>query len=164
MSDPREAEIRRHQERAAQLRADAEAALERGDAKAAAVATNQALLRDELVELIRAGGLPAGSRVGTLGTDMDVAQVRSRGAAVSEAKTDKKTRTLFQRLLHDRKASLPEWVATQKGLDVEVAKSWVKRKGHGGRAIPRSWADKLAKEFEEPRLSQPDSWPSGIRE
>src|SRR6185436_18882684 len=58
-------------------------------------------------ELRRAEGLHGARRVGTVGT-MEAAQVRSRGAAVSEAKTDKKTRTQFQEKLHAAKVSLPE--------------------------------------------------------
>lgn len=164
MPSPRDAEIARLRDEAARLREESAAALDRGDARAAAYALDRALLREEMARLLGERPSTEGAGVGTLGTPMQTAQPRSRGAAVSEARTDKKTRTLFQRLLHERNASLPEWVATQKGLDLEVAKSWVKRKGHGARAVPRAWADKLAKEFREPALSRPESWPAGIRE
>lgn len=157
--DSRRLEVDKLIAEARALRARALEARKRRDAEACAAALDEALLLEAVAERLRGG-----AQVGTLGTQMDTAQVRSRGAAVSAARTNTRTRTPFQRCLHERGHSLPEWVATQKGLDVEQAKSWVKRKGHGGRAIPRAWADKLAKEFEEPALAHPDSWPSGIRE
>ena len=111
-------------------------------------------------------GLPRGRRMGTVGTDME-AQARSRGAAISDAKT--KAKTLFQASLRARGASIPEWVGIQakrgyKGLSVEAVKSWCKKPGHGGRPVPRVWAERIAAEFEQPPLADPDSWPNGIRE
>lgn len=88
---------------------------------------------------------------------------RSRGAAISAAKTT--ANTLFQQHLKDRGLSIPEWVASKGkgGPSVEQARSWCKPKGKGGRAVPAAWANKLAREFGDPRLTQPESWPAGIR-
>lgn len=148
------------------LRTRGYAALDAGDGRLAQELLDRAIMRSEIADALEAGegqGLPRARKMGTLGTKMEVAQVRSKGASVSASKTNKAHRTRFQELLHERNVSLPEWVATQKGLNVETAKSWVKRPGKGGRPIPRLWADRIAAEFEAPEMAEASSWPSGIR-
>lgn len=112
-------------------------------------------------------------RLGHLGTLGAVeVQTRSRGAAVSAAKTSTKTRTLFQQKLIERELSVPEWAnARHKNgqgrpvkVGAETAKSWNKRPGKGGRPVPREWADIIATEFDDMRLALPEAWPNGIRE
>lgn len=150
-------------EKAAEKDRAGQAALEAGDARAAAVALHQAnVLRLAASELERLGrnALPAPRKMRTIGT-MEMPQVRSRGAAVSEAKT--KDPTLFQEILAHHRSSLPEWAARQRDLSHNTAQSWVKR-GKGGRPIPRRWADRLAAEFDDVRLADPANWPKGIRE
>lgn len=104
-----------------------------------------------------------------MGTDDMEAPSPSAGANISAAKT--KARLPFQRALIKRNLSLPEWARAQRKprLEVETAKSWVKKKGAGGRPCPRFWADRIAAEFvdaegksEVPAVKA--SWPSGIRE
>lgn len=165
MQDRRAQEIARIRAQAAQLRADSDAALARGDAAGCARSADLAAIAEMAADMLESGEVPlrARSKMGTVGT-MEAAQVRSKGASVSAAKTDKRTRTRFQELLQEANVSLPEWAATKRGLNVETAKSWVKRPGKGGRAIPREWANKLADEFKSPDLAEHDAWPNGIRE
>lgn len=102
--------------------------------------------------------LQQSDEMGTIGT-MD----KTTGAAVSAAKT--KHPTLFQQRLHERGLSLPGWAATKKKFELEIerAKSWVKKPGKGGRPVPRVWADMIAGEFDDPGLADPKNWPNGIR-
>jgi hypothetical protein len=104
---------------------------------------------------------------GTLGT-MEAPQVRTRSAAVSASMIDTTRKVLFWTVLGKAKLSLPEWVAKHKAkhpdLNENTARSWVKRPGKGGRPAPRAWADRLADEFDEPRLKLAKNWPNGIRE
>jgi len=96
---------------------------------------------------------------GTLGTEMSTADV-SWGAAIAKAR--RKARWPFQRALDKIGKSLPEW-ARERGAKVENVKSWLKKPGHGGRPVPRVWAERIAKEFPTVR-AVPESWPNGIRE
>jgi hypothetical protein len=103
-----------------------------------------------------------------MGTDME-ANSPSPGANISAAKT--KSRHPFQRALIKRNLSLPEWARAQKKhpIEVETAKSWLKKPDKGGRKISRAWADRIEKEFKDEK-GRPEvpavnaSWPSGIRE
>lgn len=106
--------------------------------------------------------LQEGAAIGTMGSMETVAP--SPGGAVSAGKT--KFPTPFQKALHKRGLSLPGWVVTKKKfhLKLETAKGWVKRPGKGGRPVPRLWADRIAAEFGEPTLADPDNWPNGIRD
>lgn len=108
--------------------------------------------------------------IGTIGTQTMEAQSPTPGANISAAKT--KGRWPFQRALIKRNLSLPEWARAQKKphvIEVETAKSWLKKSEKGGRKIPRSWADRIELEFrdEKGRSEVPAtnaSWPSGIAE
>jgi hypothetical protein len=100
---------------------------------------------------------------------MQAVQEKSRGAAVSAGMVAPENRdVLLWQVLSLRGLSLPEAVAGLKhkypALNEGTARSWVKRPGKGGRPIPRMWADRLAKEFKQPRLRLPESWPNGIRD
>ncbi len=162
----RDREVAQLRREALELRATSRRLMDAGDRAGAVLAVERALLREDIADGLEAGEgaapLRPGHKIGTLGT-MEAAQVRSKGASVSASKTNKAHRTRFQALLHERNVSLPEWAATQKSLNVETAKSWVKRPGKGGRPIPRMWADRIAAEFAAPEMAESSSWPSGIR-
>lgn len=119
------------------------------------------LAADALKKLEERARLQAEFEVGTISTVQAVI-ARCPGAAVSEAKIH--APTLFQNHLIERGMSLPMWVATKSKfkLKVNTAQSWVKP-GKGGRRIPRTWADRIAAEFNDPRLSDSGNWPRGIR-
>lgn len=106
--------------------------------------------------------LPKRRKVGTL-LAVDAIATPSRGANISAAKTVNPWP--WQKALQTRGLSIPEWVLAKgkKGPRLETARSWVKAKGRGGRAIPALWAERLAEEFEDPALLLPESWPCGIR-
>lgn len=89
---------------------------------------------------------------------------QSRGGAIASARST--NLTVWRKHLQKRRMSLPQWIAAQgaAGPSLEAARSWTKQRGMGGRAIPRRWADALAKEFEAPELTRAESWPCGIRE
>lgn len=159
--------------RTVQIMADAVAAIKDPGLKARMLATELARAERNLedsrndlqaVEAIlgAAEGLQVLRGLGTIGSMESAAP--SQGGAVSAGKT--KSPTLFQKALHDRGMSLPEWAATKKRfhLKAETAKNWVKRPGKGGRPVPRQWADRIAAEFGDPALSNPDNWPNGIRD
>lgn len=116
---------------------------------------------EALEVILSAERLPGEAVMGTMGSVNQVSL--SQGGAVSAGKT--KTPTRFQKALHKRGMSLPEWASTKKKfrLNPETAKGWVKRPGKGGRPIPREWADRIAREFGDPALLDPDNWPNGIR-
>lgn len=117
---------------------------------------------EALEAILGAERLQGSAGLGTMGSMEIVAP--SQGGAVSAGKT--KEPTLFQKALHKRGMSLPEWVATKKKfhLKPEKAKSWVKKPGKGGRPVPRDWASRIAAEFGDPDLLDPESWPNGIRD
>lgn len=102
------------------------------------------------------------AQVRTIGT-VQPATNRSQGATISEAKIQ--APTLFQAHLIEKGLSLPEWVLTKSNFKLKenTVQSWVKP-GDGGRRIPREWADRIAAEFNDPRLRKPENWPKGIRE
>lgn len=108
--------------------------------------------------------------IGTMGTPNMEASSPSAGANISAAKT--KGRWPFQRALIKRNLSLPEWARAQKKpnlIEVETAKSWLKKPSKGGRKCPREWADRIEAEFKDERGKSEvpavnASWPSGIRE
>lgn len=120
-------------------------------------------------ELGKTGGLTNMYPEGTVpGTQMQ-APSPSHGANISAAKS--KGRTAFQAALIKRNLSVPEWARAQRKprVEVESAKSWVKRSSKGARKIPRFWADRIADEFkdEKGRSEVPAtlaSWPNGIME
>lgn len=119
----------------------------------------EAAVLDELARGLRS--VPVSGKTGA----MEVG-TRSRGASVTAGRV--KHGFAFQEALKARGLSLPEWVATQRGLALEAAKSWVKRPGKGGRSIPRVWANRIAAEFmgdDGVSLVPADesSWPSGIQ-
>lgn len=127
----------------------------------AVVAIDSALatiVRD--IEAMARPGLHPGEQTGTLGT---MQPARTPGHKVSERKT--LNPTPFQKALqrHQPPLSMPAWVATQKDLKLSTAASWCKRPGHGGRPVPRAWADRIAAEFGDLSLADPASWPNGIR-
>ena len=106
-----------------------------------------------------------------MGTNMQAPSSPSAGANISAAKS--KARLPLQVALIKRNASLPEWVEEQnkkkRKLNVETAKSWLKKSPRGARKVPRSWADRIAAEFvdEKGRSEVPAtaaSWPNGINE
>ena len=90
-------------------------------------------------------------------------QEQSRGAAISAAKTW--SEAPFQAHLRKRRLSIPEWHARlgKSAPSVNTVRSWVKQPGHGGRSVPREWAERLAEEFGDPSLLLAVSWPNGIR-
>jgi hypothetical protein len=135
---------------------------DRGDVEGAIAAYSQAEVNRRVADGLER--LRKAPEMGTLGTMQMAADVRSRGAAVSAAKTDPKHRTPFQEALQERNLSLPEWVAKHKGLKLNTAKSWTKRQGFGGRPVPAAWARRIASEFSLPQLLLPESWPCGIRD
>jgi hypothetical protein len=107
--------------------------------------------------------LRARGKIGTVGT-----MNPSRGALISSAKL--KFPTAWQAELARRGLSIADWVEAAKKRygeesvpPVDTVRSWTKRKGKGGRPIPGVWADRLATEFEDGSLADPDSWPAGIR-
>lgn len=86
---------------------------------------------------------------------------RSHGARVAAGKSGKRWPW---RLYLDRAGlSVPEW-ASKHEVHPEIVKSWLKANGHGGRAIPRTWAVRISEEFNAPELRDPACWPLGIRE
>lgn len=120
--------------------------------------------RELAAELERLSGA---SEVGTVGT-MHVQPDRSRGAAISAGKAQNSRQWPLRKALTRRGLSVPEW-ARQTKRNVNVAKSWLKAPGSGGRPIPRAEADAIATEFagsrgksEVPAVNA--SWPCGIRE
>jgi hypothetical protein len=116
----------------------------------------------KMEEAAKLEGLRSTGKKGTLGVpNMQAAANASRGAKVSMARTAKPWP--LQRALHARNRSLPEWARGQKGLTVEAAKSWLKNPSHGGRPVPRIWADKIAAEFPGEVPAEAESWPNGIR-
>lgn len=139
-----------------------------------------AALRAQAVELRRladamerAQGLPAIARKGTTGTSDMEARPASRGSRVSARNT--RGGWPFQAALHKRNLSVPMWARAQKhppissteAAGVEVARSWLKKPGHGGRPCPPEWAKRIEKEFvdengasEVPAVEA--SWPNGI--
>lgn len=135
---------------------------DRGDVQGAIAAYHQAEVNRLVAEGLERSrkALPTKGKMRTIGT-MEMPQVRTRGAAVSEAKT--KNPTLFQSVLAEHRTSLPEWAGRQRELSHNTAQSWVKR-GKGGRPIPRLWADRIAREFDDTRLADSANWPKGIRE
>jgi hypothetical protein len=146
------------------------AALEAGDREAALKAFQKAQDCRFFADRLERDPPPALSDEvdqGTLGT-MEAPQVRTRSAAVSASMIDTTRKVLFWTVLGKAKLSLPEWVARHKAkhpdLNENTARSWVKRPGKGGRPTPRVWADRLADEFDEPRLKLAKHWPNGIRE
>lgn len=146
------------------------AALEAGDKEAALKHFQKAQDCRFFAERLEANPPPALSDdldQGTLGT-MEAPQVRTRSAAVSASMIDTTRKVLFWTVLGKAKLSLPEWVAKHKAkhpdLNENTARSWVKRPGKGGRPAPRVWTDRLAEEFNEPRLKLAKNWPNGIRE
>lgn len=90
----------------------------------------------------------------------------SRAAKISATKSARRKRDLpFQKALQLAGKSVKEWADEQKDppLDDERARSWMKKPGRSGRAIPRAWADRIAKEF--PSVPAVDeSWPNGIKD
>lgn len=113
-------------------------------------------------------GLRAIGTKGTLGTTDMEAKSPSPGANIAAAKT--KARYPFQRALIKRNLSVPEYARAQKKppLEEETARSWVKKKGKGGRKVPGLWAKKIEAEFldENGKSEVPArdaSWPCGIR-
>jgi hypothetical protein len=150
--------------------AEGYAALDRGDRDAALAAFQKASDSRFIaarIEATRPPTLSGEDHQGTLGT-MEAPQVRTRSAAVSASMIDTSRKVLFWTVLGKAKLSLPEWVARHKArhpeLNENTVRSWVKRPGKGGRPAPRAWADRLAEEFDEPRLKLPRNWPNGIRE
>jgi hypothetical protein len=94
---------------------------------------------------------------------MEPAVVPSRGAAIAAGK--RKSNHPWPRALASAGLSVPEWARAQEKpkLDAEVARSWLKAPGKGGRTIPRVWAERIAREF--PDVPAVDaSWPNGIRD
>lgn len=141
--------------------------VERAERTFAMVAAVVGVLDDEAAVLLKrmedhaAYRLRSGGQVGTIGT-VQAATSRSPGATISEAKIH--APTLFQAHLIERGLSLPEWVASKSNLKLKenTAQSWVKP-GSGGRRIPRIWAERIAAEFNDLRLSKSENWPKGIR-
>lgn len=90
----------------------------------------------------------------------------SRAAKISATKSARRKRDLpFQKALQLAGKSVKEWADEQKDppLDDERARSWMKKPGRSGRAIPRAWADRIAKEFPSvPAIDE--SWPNGIKD
>lgn len=145
---------------------------DRAEMHAGRLAGEAAALRKQAHELRRLAaegerlGLRSMQDKGTLGVPEMHAETASRSAKVSMART--RNPWPFHTALHRRNLSVPEWARAQKGLTVEAAKSWLKRPSHGGRPIPRAWAEAIAGEFlakdgssEVPAV--PESWPNGIR-
>lgn len=100
-----------------------------------------------------------------LSTKMEAqtAPAKTKGAKTSAAMTRSKA-PLSLALMAAGK-SIPEWVTPareKQGLTVEAVRSWVKKPGHGGRPIPRAWADRIEAELGIPAIAA--SWPNGIRE
>jgi hypothetical protein len=91
---------------------------------------------------------------------------KSRAAKISASKAGRlKTSLPWQRALQLEGITAQEWAARQKAppLGGEKARSWMKKPGRGGHAIPRFWAERIAKEY--PDVPAVDaSWPSGIRD
>jgi len=106
----------------------------------------------------------------TMGTlePMQAAPELSHGAKVSLGRVDQKTNPLFRLVLLEKGMTVSDWVRKHKkthpDLSENTAKGWLKRKGAGGRAVPRVWSDFVAREFKEPGLRNPDNWPNGIRD
>lgn len=127
------------------------------------------LILEALRLMERRAGLTATGHKGTVGTAMEAVEP-SRGAAIAVAK--RKTKWPFPSALAARGLSLPEWARAQRkpALSTEVAKSWLKAPGRGGRPVPRFWAERIAAEFSTaggaaslvPAVN--DSWPNGIRD
>lgn len=89
-----------------------------------------------------------------------------RATKISASKVGRFKKTLpFYMALQAANKTEASWAAEQKKPEVGVGKvrSWMKRPGHGGNAIPRFWANRIAAEF--PSVPAVDaSWPSGIRD
>lgn len=118
---------------------------------------------------VKERGLTGTYPEGTVDRTQMQASSPSAGANISAAKS--KDRLPFQRALIKRNLSLPEWARAQRrpAVEVETAKSWVKRSAKGARKVPRSWADRIAIEFvdDNGRSEVPAtlaSWPNGIDE
>lgn len=137
-----------------------------GDVRAGVAKAAEAIRLRQLADAVEAldrTHLHPSRRVSTL-SKVDPPVNVSRGAAISAAKT--KANTRWQQRLQERGLSIPGWVDTQPAKSrpsVEQARSWVKPKGKGGRAIPAAWAARLATQFADPDLTQADAWPCGIR-
>ena len=153
---------------AAQFEADGRAALNQFDEETSRRAYRRAAFCHRLAEELEAESmevlrLPEEPNLGTLGT---MQPTPSRAASVSAAMMDPTRHVLFWEVLKQHKLSLPQLVEGRykDELEVGTARSWTKRPGKGGRATPRAWADRLAKDLGEPRLRLAKNWPNGIRE
>lgn len=153
---------------AAQFEAEGLAALEQLDEEASRRAYRRAHFCRQIADEVEAETfdvprLPEAPNLGTLGT---MQPTPSRAASVSAAMMDPTRHVLLWEVLKRLKLSLPQMVAKfyEGELEQGTARSWTKRPGKGGRATPRAWADRLAKDLGEPRLRLAKNWPNGIRE
>lgn len=153
---------------------------DRADTEADGLEAQARTLRQQAIELRRlaaAGdeGLKSIPTEDTVGiSKMEAQATASAGAKKAWAKIQ--DALPFQVALFRRGMSLPEWARKQRrppisstpARSVETAKSWVKKRGHGGNRIPEEWAARIAKQFvdEKGRSEVPAvdaSWPCGIR-
>lgn len=146
-------------------------------AEIAAVDAEQAARRERLLQLSREAvaelaGLGESQRLQFIGQQSTLSTTKmeahatpplTKSARTSASMT--RSKAPFSQALVLLGKSIPEWVTParkKQGLTVEAVRSWVKKPDHGGRPVPRVWADRIETELGVQAIAA--NWPNGIRE
>lgn len=144
--DRRAREIERLEADAARLRAESSAARQRGDAPAAVQALNEALIVEEMAQLLRGGeawpakGLPSAPKT-VKQTGMTSAQLRDRAGTIGAAK---KPRDKFQQALKASKWRSANRYARER---LKISPGMLSRYRKGDFDVPDEVAAKILADF-----------------